>query len=251
MHQANEVPSQEISKYQKAIAALGKKVYSQERPVVFIFEGHRTSNIGEAIRRLTEVLDPRGYEVHAIGQAHGEDALHHYLWRFWHIVPEAGRIAIFDHSWYGRVLEDRVERNCSEAAWKRAYREINQFEEQLVTFGTIPIKFWFQIDREVQLQRLEALQTSADQLWRASDNGWREQENWFLYQGAIDDMLLRTNTTYAPWNIINASSAEYGQLKTLQITVETLRQKIDLKPFTDKASSRRIKGKSSKTKKVK
>lgn len=240
---------QEIVKYQEALAELGRQVYAQGRPVIIIFEGRHKSGRSESIRRFTEKLDPRSYSVYAVHPPQADDALHHYLWRFWRLVPEAGRITVFDHSWYGRVLEDRVERRCTESAWKRAYREINQFERQLVDFGTIPLKFWFQIDREEQLRRLEAHQTAADQLWGSSTDDLRGKENWFLYQEVIDDMLLRTNTSLAPWTFIDASSTEYAQIKTLQTIVEILSRELGFDPFTDNASSRRIKGKSSKAKK--
>jgi polyphosphate kinase 2 (PPK2 family) len=230
---------------------LGRQVYSQQRPIFIILEGRKASSKGKVIQTITKSLDPRIYDVFAIHPPQAEDALHHYLWRFWRLVPKAGRIAVFDHSWYGRVLEDRVDRQCTEAAWKRAYREINQFEQQLVDFGTIPLKFWFQIEREEQLRRLENLQTAADQLWGSTNDGWREQENWFHYQEAIDDMLLRTNTAHAPWTVVNASSTEDAQIKTLHTTVATLSRELAYDPFTEKETRRRIKGKSSKAKKKK
>jgi polyphosphate kinase 2 (PPK2 family) len=246
---SSEESIQEIVKYQGALAELGRQAYAQGHPVIIIFEGHQKSGRSESIRRLTEKLDPRCYAVHAIHSPGADEALHHYLWRFWRLIPEAGRIAVFDHSWYGRVLIDRVEKQCTETAWKRAYREINQFERQLVDFGTIPLKFWFQIDREEQLRRLEAHQTAADQLWADADNGWREQENWFLYQDAIDDMLLKTNTSHAPWTVVDANSKADAQIKTLRTTVESLGRELGFDPFTEKETSRRIKGKSSKAKK--
>jgi polyphosphate kinase 2 (PPK2 family) len=244
-------PLQELVQYQEALTTLGRLVYERERPVIIIFEGRSSSGKGEAIRGLTEMLDPRSYTVYAVHSPQGDNALHHYLWGFWRLLPKAGQIAVFDHSWYGRVLEDRVEGRCAESAWKRAYREINQFEQQLVDFGTILLKFWFQINREEQLRRLEAHHNAANHLWRSATNGWREQENWFLCQEAIDDMLLRTNTNLAPWTIIDATSTEYAQIKTLQTAVETLSRALGLDPFTDKANNRRIKGKSSKGKKKK
>ncbi len=144
-----------LIKYQVALFSLGFQVYVQQRPVIILFEGWDASGKGGAIRRITEKLDPRGYVVYPIAAPQGEDATHHYLWRFWRRLPEAGQIAIFDRSWYGRVMVERIEGFCTENEWKRAFREINQFERQLVDFGIILFKFWLHISSEEQLARFE------------------------------------------------------------------------------------------------
>ena len=128
-----------------ALFRLAYQVYVQQRPVIIVFEGWDAAGKGGAIRRVTEKLDPRGFVVYPIAAPKGDEATHHYLWRFWNRLPEAGQIAIFDRSWYGRVMVERIEGFCSEADWKRAYREINHFERQLVDFGTILFKFWLHI----------------------------------------------------------------------------------------------------------
>ena len=145
-----------LIKNQIAIHALGYQVYTQGRPVIMVFEGWDAGGKGGAIKRVTEKLDPRGYVVYSIAAPQGEDASRHYLHRFWRRLPEAGQIAIFDRSWYGRVMVERIEGFCSDGDWKRAYREINQFERQLVDFGVILFKFWIHISKEEQLARFES-----------------------------------------------------------------------------------------------
>ncbi|HVY61662.1 MAG TPA: hypothetical protein VHF22_08415, partial [Planctomycetota bacterium] len=132
---------------------LGQKIYEAKRSVILVFEGSDAAGKGGAIKRVTEQLDPRGYIAHSIAAPEGEDKSHHYLYRFWRRLPPKGRICIFDRSWYGRVLVERVEKFCTEAEWKRSYREINEFERQLARFGTIMCKFWIQISKEEQLRR--------------------------------------------------------------------------------------------------
>ncbi len=145
----------EVTRRQIQLRELGYQVYLQKRPVIIVFEGWDAAGKGGAIKRITEKLDPRGYVVYPISLPHGEDRTRHYLYRFWRRLPERGQIAIFDRSWYGRVLVERVEGFASEAEWKRAYKEINSFERQLRDFGTILAKFWIHISRQEQLRRFE------------------------------------------------------------------------------------------------
>src|SRR5512139_3209465 len=151
---------------QVALQALGYQVYVQQRPVMILFEGWDAAGKGGAIKRLTEKLDPRGYVVYPIAAPQGEDASRHYLYRFWRRLPETGQIAILDRSWYGRVMVERIEGFCSQDGWKRAYREINQFERQLVDFGTILFKFWIHIGQEEQLRRFEARASDPLRSWK-------------------------------------------------------------------------------------
>ena len=141
--------------YQVALHNLAFQVYLQQRPVIMVFEGWDAAGKGGAIRRITEKIDPRGFVVYPIAAPKGDDATHHYLWRFWRRLPEAGQITIFDRSWYGRVMVERIEGFCREAEWKRAYREINFFERELVDFGTIIFKFWLHVGKDEQLRRFE------------------------------------------------------------------------------------------------
>lgn len=215
---------------QLALHALGYQVYVQERPVVIVFEGWDAAGKGGAIKRVTEKLDPRGYVVYSIAAPQGEDATRHYLYRFWRRLPESGQIAIFDRSWYGRVMVERIEHFCSAEAWKRAYREINQFERQLVDFGTILFKFWIHISQEEQLRRFES--RAADQLrcWKLTEEDWRNREKWPSYEEAVNEMLLRTSTVTAPWTIIEGNNKLHARSKVLETLVEKLSQELHFDP---------------------
>ncbi len=182
-----ETYKKELILYQVALATLGYQVYVQQRPVVVLFEGWDAAGKGGAIKRLTEKLDPRGYAVYSIAAPQGEDKTHHYLWRFWRRLPEAGQIAIFDRSWYGRVMVERIEGFCSEVDWKRAYREINQFERQLIDFGTILFKFWVHISNEEQLRRFESRANDKLRSWKLTEEDWRNREKWPRYEEAVNE----------------------------------------------------------------
>jgi len=215
--------------YQVRLGQLGYQVYVQKRPVIIIYEGWDAGGKGGNIKRVTESLDPRGYVVHPIAAPAGEDKTHHYLWRFWRRLPEKGQIAIFDRSWYGRVMVERIEGFCAEEEWKRAFREINQFERMLVDFGTVLVKFWIHISPEEQLARFEARQDTAYKAWKLTDEDWRNRSKWDQYQEAVEDMLLKTSTITAPWTIVEGNNKYYARVKALKTIVETLQR--DLDPF--------------------
>jgi polyphosphate kinase 2 (PPK2 family) len=222
---------QELIKYQVALFSLGFQVYVQQRPVAIVFEGWDAAGKGGAIRRITEKLDPRGYVVYSIGAPQGEDATHHYLWRFWRRLPETGQIAIFDRSWYGRVLVERVEGFCKESEWKRAYREINQFERQLVDFGTILFKFWLHISPEEQLRRFQDRQSDPRLNWKLTEEDWRNREKWNQYEEAVNEMLLKTSTVPAPWTIVEGESKTFARIKILKTLVNKLKLELNYDPF--------------------
>lgn len=225
------VYEQELIRNQVALAKLAFQVYLQQRPVGVVYEGWDASGKGGAIKRVTEKLDPRGYVVYPIAAPQGDDKTHHYLWRFWRRLPEAGQIAIYDRSWYGRVMVERVEGFCREPEWKRAYREINQFERQLVDFGAIIFKFWIHISKDEQLQRFE--QRSHDKLrsWKLTDEDWRNREKWDAYNEAVNEMLLRTSTVSAPWTVVEGNSKYYARVKVLKTLVEKLAEELSFDPF--------------------
>jgi polyphosphate kinase 2 (PPK2 family) len=145
---------------------------------------------------------------------------HHYLWRFWNALPKGGHIAIFDRTWYGRVLVERVEGFCSEAEWKRAYREINETEELLVNAGVGMVKFWLHIDPDEQLRRFEERQEVSYKTWKITDEDWRNREKWDRYKEAVDEMLFRTSSTYAPWTVVESNDKYHARIKALQTVVE-------------------------------
>lgn len=223
----------QIIHYQVALFKLAYQVYLQQRPVGIVFEGWDASGKGGAIRRITEKLDPRGFVVYPIAAPKGDDATHHYLWRFWRRLPEAGQIAIFDRSWYGRVMVERVEGFCCEAEWKRAYREINYFERQLVDFGVVLFKFWLHISPDEQLRRFESRAGDKLRSWKLTDEDWRNREKWALYEEAVNDMLLKTSTISAPWTIVEGNSKTYARVKILRTLVEKLSEELKYDPFQD------------------
>jgi AMP-polyphosphate phosphotransferase len=222
-----------LIKYQVALFKLAYQVYVQQRPVVIVFEGWDAAGKGGAIRRITEKIDPRGFVVYPIAAPKGDDATHHYLWRFWRRLPESGQIAIFDRSWYGRVMVERIEGFCTEVEWKRAYREINYFERQLVDFGTILFKFWLHIDQEEQLRRFESRSSDKLRSWKLTDEDWRNREKWGLYEQAVNDMLLKTSTLAAPWTVVEGNSKLYARIKILRTMVEKLSDELKFDPFKE------------------
>ncbi len=211
---------------QAQLHLLGFEVYRQKRPVVLVFEGWDAAGKGGAIKRLTEELDPRGYVVHAIAAPGGEDKARHYLYRFWHRLPPRGQLAIFDRSWYGRVLVERVEGFAREDEWQRAYAEINDFERQLVEFGVIVCKFWMHLSPEEQLRRFEERQNVAYKSWKLTDEDWRNREKWPQYEAAADEMLLRTSTPAAPWTIVESEDKRFGRIKVLRTVVSRLEDEL-------------------------
>lgn len=222
-----------LIKYQVALFKLAYQVYVQQRPVIMVFEGWDAAGKGGAIRRVTEKIDPRGFVVYPIAAPKGDDATHHYLWRFWRRLPEAGQIAIFDRSWYGRVMVERIEGFCTEAEWKRAYREINYFERQLVDFGTIMFKFWLHIGQDEQLRRFEARSGDKLRSWKLTEEDWRNREKWPLYEEAVNEMLLKTSTITAPWTVIEGNSKLYARIQILKTLVEKFSRELNYDPYQD------------------
>jgi polyphosphate kinase 2 (PPK2 family) len=222
----------DLLRYQLQLRALAYQLYVQKRPMVIVYEGWDAGGKGGNIKRVTEKLDPRGYEVYPIPAPTGEDKTHHYLWRFWRRLkpPDEKQILIFDRSWYGRVMVERLEGFCVEEEWKRAYREINEFERQLVDFGTILVKFWIHISKEEQLERFEARKEIPYKSWKLTDEDWRNREKWDLYEEAVNDMLLKTSTLTAPWTIVEGNCKWYARVKALKTLVDALTDQLNYTP---------------------
>lgn len=201
-----------------------RRLYEQRRSLVIVFEGSDAAGKGGAIRRLTARLDPRGYHVYSIAAPSGDDAKTHYLWRFWRRLrpPEEKQIIIFDRSWYGRVLVERVEGFATSEEWKRAFREINSFERMLVESRVHLVKFWLQIDPDEQLRRFEARKETPHKRWKLTDEDWRNREKAPQYQVAVDEMLLKTSTPFAPWYVIDANDKRAARLAVLDRLVRVL-----------------------------
>lgn len=217
----------ELSKLQKKLDTLHSDLYRLRIPVVLGFEGWDAGGKGGAIKRLTSHLDPRGYQVNPTASPNDIEKVHHYLWRFWNNMPKAGHVAIFDRTWYGRVMVERIEGFCTEAEWKRAYQEINEMESHLANFGAVVLKFWLHIDKDEQERRFrERMETPAKQ-WKITDEDWRNREKWDQYEAAVDEMLVRTSTTYAPWIVVEGNSKYYARVKVLRTVVDALEKKIE------------------------
>jgi polyphosphate kinase 2 (PPK2 family) len=248
---SDEEYSRSLIKYQVALSALAYQVYVQKRPVIIIFEGWDAAGKGGAIKRVTEKIDPRGYVVYSIAAPQGDDKTHHYLWRFWRRLPETGQIAIFDRSWYGRAVVERIEGFCNEAEWKRAYREINQFERQLVDFGTVMFKFWLHISKDEQLRRFQSRAEDKLRSWKLNEEDWRNREKWDRYAEAVEEMLLKTSTVTAPWTVVEGNSKPYARIKVLKTIVDKLIVEFNYDPFEELKLSDDGKSKNDKDKKKK
>ncbi|MGA2272266.1 MAG: hypothetical protein ABSH00_01845 [Bryobacteraceae bacterium] len=220
----------EVTRRQIQLRELGYQVYLQKRPVIILFEGWDAAGKGGAIKRITEKLDPRGYVVYPIAAPQGEDKTRHYLYRFWRRLPERGQIAIFDRSWYGRVLVERVEGFAPEEAWQRAYKEINSFERQVKDFGTILAKFWIHISREEQLRRFEERKTIGYKAWKLTDEDWRNRQKWSVYEEAVEEMLVKTSTRTAPWSLVEGNDKYWARTRVLARLVEILSKELGYTP---------------------
>jgi len=207
---------------QDRIHELGHEIYRHRVPVVIVYQGWDAAGKGGNIRRLVRSLDPRGYEVVPIAAPNDVELAHHYLWRFWRKLPKAGHVTIFDRSWYGRVLVERIEGYCSEAEWRRAYREINEMEQHLTEFGTVVLKFWLHIDAEEQLRRFEAREQIPHKRWKIGDEDWRNREKRDQYTVAVEEMLFRTSTPHAPWTIVESNSKRFARVKVLETVCDAI-----------------------------
>lgn len=216
----------ELDELQKKLEYLHSEIYRLRIPVVIGFEGWDAAGKGGAIRRLTSHLDPRGYKVNPTAAPNDVEKVHHYLWRFWNHMPKAGHIAIFDRTWYGRVMVERIEGFCSEADWRRAYQEINEMEAHMANFGAVVLKFWLHIDKDEQERRFKERMEDPAKQWKITDEDWRNREKWDAYETAVNEMLVRTSTTYAPWTIVEGNSKYYARVKVLRTVVEALEKKI-------------------------
>lgn len=218
---------EQLLQYQTKLRALAFKCYQKRQSVVVVYEGWDAAGKGGSIRRVTEKLDPRGYHVYAIA-APNVGKNRHYLWRFWRrlIPPDEKQLVIFDRSWYGRVLVERVEGFAEEHEWKRAYREINDFERQLTNNGALVVKFWFHIDKAEQLRRFEARNQTPHKRWKLTDEDYRNREKWQDYEVAVDEMLVRTSTRTAPWTLVEGNDKRHARVKSLRHLVEILEAKL-------------------------
>lgn len=216
----------QLKQLQTRIRDLEHEVFLRRIPVIIVYEGWDAAGKGGNIRRLVQGLDPRGYEVIPIAAPNEVEKTHHYLWRFWMRMPKAGHIAIFDRSWYGRVLVERVEGLCAEDEWRQAYREINEMEQQWAGFGAVVVKFWLHVDKTEQLDRFTTRQKTPHKEWKITDEDWRNRDKWEPYKAAVDELLVRTSTPYARWHVIESNSKWYARTKTLSIVVNEIEKRL-------------------------
>jgi len=212
---------------QNELARIHNAMYKQRLAAAMVFEGWDAAGKGGAIKRTVAPLDPRGYKVAPYGAPNDIEKAHNYLWRFWNEVPKAGHLTVFDRSWYGRVMVERVEGFCSTADWKRAFGEINDFEKQLVDSGIVLLKFWLHISPEEQLKRFELRTNTPEKEWKITDEDWRNRDKWDNYLEAVDEMLYRTSTDYAPWTIVEAVDKPFARIKVIENVKDRLEKALN------------------------
>ena len=209
-------------KYQEKLYNLQNIFYLNKIPVVIVFEGWDAAGKGGAIKRLTSGLDPRGYRVVSTPAPTPDELAHHYLWRFWNNIPKTGHTTIFDRSWYGRVMVEPIEGFCSEDEYERAFDEINQMEKHLTNSGMLVIKFFIHISKDEQLRRFEDRKNNPQKSWKLTDEDYRNREKWDVYTTAIEDMIKKTTTPYAPWYVISGNSKKYARIEVLKTVTEIM-----------------------------
>ncbi len=216
---------QKLARYQGRINRQSRRLAKQQKSVIVVFEGSDAAGKGGAIRRLTHALDARQYRVIPIAAPTDEERARHYLWRFWRHIPRRGRFTIYDRSWYGRVLVERVERFAAEAEWRRAYEEINDFEYQLVEAGVVVVKFWLHITPEEQLKRFEERERSPYKQFKITEEDYRNRAKANDYEAAASEMIERTSTEYCPWTIVEANDKRFSRIKVLRTILRRLTER--------------------------
>lgn len=201
---------------------LTRRLHKEQRSMILVFEGPDAGGKGGAIRRLTAAMDARDYRVISIAAPTDEERAHPYLWRFWRHLPRLGRVTIYDRSWYGRVLVERVEGFCPPADWQRAYTEINTFEEQLTEFGIVLVKFWLAISQDVQLERFQEREDTPYKQYKITPEDWRNRAKWDAYEAAACDMVEKTSTAPAPWTLVEANNKEWARIKVMRTVIDRL-----------------------------
>ncbi|MEM1483561.1 polyphosphate:AMP phosphotransferase [Oscillospiraceae bacterium PP1C4] len=211
---------------QKRLFDLHNCIYQQKIPVILVYEGWDAAGKGGNIKRISQALDARGYEVIPIAAPSMLERNHHYLWRFWNALPKDGHIAVFDRSWYGRVMVEHIEGLCTDEQWGRAYDEINRFERSLADWGAIILKFWLHIDKDEQLKRFTERQNTLEKQYKITEEDWRNRDRWDDYEKAVNEMLVRTNTAYAPWIIVESNDKHYARIKTMRAVIDAIERRL-------------------------
>ncbi len=218
----------QLKKHQLKLLNLQGELQERKRSLIVVVEGPDAAGKGGAIRRITEKLDPRSVRVWSIVKPTTEEYQHHYLWRFWSKLPTYGDTAIFDRSWYGRVLVERAEGFATDDEWKRAYREINEFERQITDDGAILVKLFIHIDKDEQLERFKAREGDPYKHWKISDEDWRNRKKWDVHVEAAQDMFEKTSTGCAPWKVIAGNFKWHARVKAAKTVLDRVTDALDL-----------------------
>lgn len=219
----------ELILLQGKLNQLHRQAAEKKTSILMVFEGPDAAGKGGAIRRMTAAMEARNYKVLPFAAPTDEERAQHYLWRFWRHLSRAGRVTIFDRSWYGRVLVERVEQFAIEAEWQRAYAEINDFEQQLSDHGIILLKFWVHITKDEQLKRFKAREETPHKSWKLTDEDWRNREKWDEYENATHEMIQRTSTLNAPWTLVEGNDKKFARLKVLRVACDTIEKTLKKK----------------------
>jgi polyphosphate kinase 2 (PPK2 family) len=214
-----------IGEEQLRLHMLQRRMFQSGKCAALVMlEGWDAAGKGGAIKRVTETLDPRGYEVVAYAAPHGDEKTHHYLWRFWKNVPPRGRMSIYDRTHYGRVLVERCEGFCSEEEWRRAYREINEWEGHLLSSGCLVMKFWLHLSKEEQLRRFKSRERDPFRQYKLTEEDWRNRARWKDYEEAVEQMLQKTSTPLAPWTVVEANDKYWARVKIVKTIADRLEE---------------------------
>ncbi len=214
----------ELKRLQAELNELAWNAYNKQRSTVLVFEGMDAGGKGGAIRRITQAVDARLYRSIPVAAPTDEEKAHHYLWRFWRHIPRAGLMTIYDRSWYGRVLVERVEGFAGASEWRRAYSEINRFEEQLVDSGIVLVKFWIQISQDEQLKRFKDREEVPYKRYKITEDDWRNREKWPQYKEAVNEMIVHTSTRHAGWTLVEGNDKPYARIKVLRTVCDALNE---------------------------
>lgn len=214
----------QLNKLQKELFRLQNILYCKKIPMVIVFEGWDAAGKGGVIKRVAGGLDARGYNVNPISAPTDIELNHHYLWRFWKTIPKNGHVSIYDRSWYGRVMVERIEKIIPKDEWERAYNEINFFEKELYESGIIIVKFWLQISKDVQLQRFRERENTPSKNWKITSEDWRNRAKWNEYNVAINEMIEKTSTEFVPWNIVPSNDKLFSRIYALNIVIKTIKE---------------------------
>ncbi|MCY0964026.1 polyphosphate:AMP phosphotransferase [Parathalassolituus penaei] len=226
VHLSKKTYEEELEHWQGRLNVLTREAASKKISSVLVLEGWDAAGKGGLIRRMVPALDARHYQIIPIAAPTDEERAHHYLWRFWRHVPRAGKITIYDRSWYGRVLVERVEGFATPAEWMRAYGEINDFEEQLQEQGAVLMKYWLHIDPDEQLKRFREREAIPYKQYKITEEDYRNRERWPAYEQAVNDMVERTSTEFAPWTLIEANDKRYARIKAIKAWCEALEKRL-------------------------